>query len=348
MFQKGMRLPPCRSQLKRWQLRAAAVPSGHALNSGAYTVDALASIRAAQREALRARSMFVAPPHLLLGVIIANPNCAGARLLASSGMGDQTTARRMLGLTPDQVEEQMSSAASPGDLHFAPDARRALSIAATTAVEEGANHMGHVRTCMHCMAQQPYYSQMSGAPMHRRAAVAHAGAAAAGTAHLVLGLLCCDCGAINGALDGLGVPRGQLAEQVRRCVLRPGAAASMCWRVRSLCRPSVTHKQTHTLCINACIDVCTCVAACIPLPACTHRRARREREAMSSCLWPRQQTHSSRPQSWCSAIGSMSTRTAALHHHQKQHKVHCGEAKQLGLGSPDLVLIQASGLCKYS
>lgn len=101
------------------------------LNS-AYTQEAVAAIRSAQQEACRAGGMFVAPPHLLLG-LLDQPDSSGSKLLASAGVTSAAAHEQLI----DQEAMPLSSSMGAGDLHWAPDARAALAAAAAAAQEAG-------------------------------------------------------------------------------------------------------------------------------------------------------------------------------------------------------------------
>lgn len=98
----------------------------------AYTQEAITAIRYAQQEACRAGSMFIAPPHLLLG-LLDQPNSSASQLLTSAGVTSETARGELL--DPDAMP--LSSSMGAGDLHWAPDSRAALSTAAHAAQEAG-------------------------------------------------------------------------------------------------------------------------------------------------------------------------------------------------------------------
>jgi ATP-dependent Clp protease ATP-binding subunit ClpA len=102
------------------------------LRASAYTQPAVDAIRQAQQEALRQGSMFVAPPHLLLGVL-RTPRSAACELLSAAGLTPMAAEDTLV----DAQALPQSSSMGPGDLHWAPDARTALDTAAGAAQAAG-------------------------------------------------------------------------------------------------------------------------------------------------------------------------------------------------------------------
>lgn len=114
--------------------------------ASSYTQPALEAIRAAQQQACRQGSIFVAPPHLLLGLLDV-PHCTAAQLLQAAGL----TAAAADGALVDPELLPKSSFMAAGDLHWAPDARVALGAAAEAAQAAG----GREAYCSALPLQQP-------------------------------------------------------------------------------------------------------------------------------------------------------------------------------------------------
>lgn len=100
--------------------------------ASSYTQPALETIRAAQHQACRQGSLFVAPPHLLLGLLDV-PDCTASQLLQAAGL---TAAAADAALVDPELLPKSSFMAA-GDLHWAPDARVALTAAAEAAQAAG-------------------------------------------------------------------------------------------------------------------------------------------------------------------------------------------------------------------
>lgn len=122
--------------------------------------------------------MFLAPPHLLQG-LLDTQGCSAYQLLTAAGFAP--AAAEAAFVDPDMLPR--SSSTAPADLHWAPDSRKALQIAAESSQSTGKE--------------------------------------AAGTPHLLLGLLECGNAAVTKALDKAGVQMSELKSQVE-------AAASSC------------------------------------------------------------------------------------------------------------------------
>lgn len=167
--------------------------------ASSYTQPALEAIRAAQQQACRQGSIFVAPPHLLLGLLDV-PHCTAAQLLQAAGL---TAAAADAALVDPELLPKSSFMAA-GDLHWAPDARVALGAAAEAAQA--------------------------------------AGLSAAGTPHLLLGLLTCSNTAVAATLDGAGIPAAAFEGQVR-------AAAGSCSEAAAA-QPASAEEQRAALVQN--------------------------------------------------------------------------------------------------
>lgn len=76
--------------------------------------------------------MFVAPPHLLLGLFDVG-GCSASQLLESAGLSAAAAEAALV----DKDLVPQSRSMSPGDLHFAPDTRLALKLAAEAAEAAG-------------------------------------------------------------------------------------------------------------------------------------------------------------------------------------------------------------------
>jgi ATP-dependent Clp protease ATP-binding subunit ClpA len=92
----------------------------------------LEAIRAAQQQACRQGSIFVAPPHLLLGLLDV-PDCIASQLLQAAGLSAAAADAALV----DPAMLPKSSFMGAGDLHWAPDARVALTAAAEAAQAAG-------------------------------------------------------------------------------------------------------------------------------------------------------------------------------------------------------------------
>jgi hypothetical protein len=100
--------------------------------ASSYTQPALEAIRAAQQQACRQGSIFVAPPHLLLGLLDV-PYCTASQLLQAAGLSAAAADAALV----DAELLPKSSFMAAGDLHWAPDARVALTAAAEAAQAAG-------------------------------------------------------------------------------------------------------------------------------------------------------------------------------------------------------------------
>jgi hypothetical protein len=106
--------------------------------AAAWTQPARQAINAAHAEAVRQGGMFLAPPHLLQG-LLATPESAACDLLATK-LG--LTAAAAEAAFVDQEALPQHSSVRPAELHWAPDARAALDAAAAAARAAGAHGRG--------------------------------------------------------------------------------------------------------------------------------------------------------------------------------------------------------------
>jgi len=97
-----------------------------------YTQPAQQAIRHAQQAACRQGSMFLAPPHLLQG-LLDTQGCSAYQLLTAAGFAP--AAAEAAFVDPDMLPR--SSSTAPADLHWAPDSRKALQIAAESSQSTG-------------------------------------------------------------------------------------------------------------------------------------------------------------------------------------------------------------------
>ncbi|KAF8063688.1 CFAP46 [Scenedesmus sp. PABB004] len=117
---------------------AAPRPGGSGSRSAArlaavaFSREALAAIRAAQRAAADEAGMFVAPPQLLLGVT--RTDCEARALLEAAGLPADAAAAALGAANGGAVASRPAAA---GDLHFTPDARESLDAAAEAAAAAG-------------------------------------------------------------------------------------------------------------------------------------------------------------------------------------------------------------------
>lgn len=98
----------------------------------AYTQLAQQAIRHSQLEACRQGSLFLAPPHLLQG-LLDTEGCRACELLNAAGLS--AAAAEAVLVDPTMVPT--SSSLSAGDLYFAPDAQKALRMAADASQAAG-------------------------------------------------------------------------------------------------------------------------------------------------------------------------------------------------------------------
>lgn len=133
------------------QQRTCTTPSGSRRCSvqviaNVYTQPAQQAIRHAQQEACRQGSMFLAPPHLLQG-LLDTQGCSAYQLLTAAGFSP--AAAEAAFVDPEMLPRSSSTIA--GDLHWAPDSRKALQIAA-----EASQSTGMIPQRLYCSGQSTF------------------------------------------------------------------------------------------------------------------------------------------------------------------------------------------------